>query len=79
MARGAWQATVHRVSKIRMRLKRLGTSLLKVNKFMLSISQNFSARKLTWCDDIFTSNEVQINEIKVLGELLKNDYVLWYV
>ena len=79
MARGAWQATVHRVSKIRMRLKRLGTSLLKVNKFMLSMSQNFSARKLTWCDDIFTSNEVQINEIKVLGELLKNDYVLWYV
>ena len=43
------------------------------------MSQNFSARKLTWCDDIFTSNEVQINEIKVLGELLKNDYVLWYV
>ena len=79
MARGAWQATVHRVSKIRMRLKRLGTSLLKVNKFMLSMSQNFSAIKLTWCDDIFTSNEVQINEIKVLGELLKNDYVLWYV
>ena len=46
---------------------------------MLSMSQNFSARKLTWCDDIFTSNEVEINEIKVLGELLKNDYVLWDV
>ena len=79
MARRAWQATVHRVSKIWTRLKQLCTSLLKVSKFMLSMSQNFSARKETWCDDIFTSNEIEINEIKVLGELLENYYVVWYV
>ena len=42
---------------------------------MLSLLQNLSARKLTWYDDIFTSNEVEINGIKVLGELLKNGYV----